>query len=484
MIRRILLLGGLLALISLSHAEAQFENASDQISRGRELFLHQWEPGDALSPNGDGLGPLFNGKGCVNCHSQGGVGGSGDNTHNAQFLSFLPEAVEPNGRDAKKLLNSLSRMHPDFVDAEGRFSLGVLLHRESTTAEFAAKRLDVVAPLETTVQSKARILRMLSRRNLRYVDALPLNLVTFHEGLQYAMAERNPPQLFGVNDIDQHVTDDHLDALVAMQRDSSMGVSGRKSGRFGWRGQMKDLDLFIKGACATELGLQVHEFHQTKDPLRPDYELEGSDLSSKQISELIGYVRSLPRPEQVLPEEANARSQVEHGRIVFDSIGCAECHVEQVGKLSGVYSDFLLHDMGQLFEDPIPAEPLPSISAGANMDVISGYHGMVRRPPGTDLAIDQSHHKEFRTPPLWGVADSAPYMHDGRAHSLRAAIEWHDGEAKASIRRFAVISEENQYDLLQFLESLKAPKSAEEAPAGIAGPATISQQIEAQTEHR
>lgn len=484
MIRRIFLLGGLLALVMLGRAEAQFDSGKDEIARGRELFLHQWEPGDALSPNGDGLGPLFNGKGCVNCHSQGGVGGSGDNTHNAQFLSFLPETAEPTGREAKKLLHSLSRMHPDFVDAQGRFSLGVLLHRESTTADFAAKRSEVVAPLETTVQSKARISRMLSRRNLRYVDALPLNLVTFHEGLQYAMAERNPPQLFGVNDIDQHVTEEHLDALVAKQRESSMGVSGRKSGRFGWRGQMKDLDLFIKGACATEIGLQVHEFHQTKDPLRPDYELAGSDLSATQISELIRYVRSLPRPAQVLPDGAEAQRQVEHGRIVFDSIGCAECHVEQVGKLSGVYSDFLLHDMGQLFEDPIPAEPLPSISPGENMDVISGYHGMVRRSAGTSLAVDQSHHKEFRTPPLWGVADSAPYMHDGRAHSLRAAIEWHAGEARASVRRFAVISEQNQYDLLQFLQSLKAPESAEEAPAGIAGPATISQKVESRTGHR
>ena len=29
---------------------------------------------------------------------------------------------------------------------------------------------------------------------------------------------------------------------------------------------------------------------------------------------------------------------------------------------------------------------------------------------------------EWRTPPLWGVADSAPYLHDGRAATLEAAI--------------------------------------------------------------
>ena len=37
--------------------------------------------------------------------------------------------------------------------------------------------------------------------------------------------------------------------------------------------------------------------------------------------------------------------------------------------------------------------------------------------------------QEWRTPPLWGVRDSAPYMHDGRAETLLEAISMHDGEA-------------------------------------------------------
>lgn len=462
----------------LTTVQAQFEQQEDNATQGRELFLHQWQPNDPLSPNGDGLGPLFNGKGCVNCHSLGGVGGSGDKTHNAQFLSFLPEAGDFTERTAKKFLGNLHRMHPDFVDKEGRFSLGVLLHRESTNPDYASKHADVTATLPTTTQSKARIRKMLTRRDLPLIDALPLNLVMFHEGIQYAMAERNPPQLFGVNDIDKKISDADLDALVEMQKASNNGVSGRKSGRFGWRGQMKDLDLFIKGACATELGLQVHEFHQTKDPLKPDYELEGSDLTGEQVDSLIQYVRSLPRPEQVLPENYEEKQEIIQGEQLFTAVGCAECHVSNVGTLKGVYSDFLLHDMGRLFEDPIPAEPLPEITISENMDVISGYHGMVRRKPSPLLAVDQDHHKEFRTPPLWGVADSAPYMHDGRAHSLRGAIEWHDGEAKTSARRFALMSEENQYSLIQFLQTLKAPKSAEEAPPGISATASLDESLD------
>lgn len=33
------------------------------------------------------------------------------------------------------------------------------------------------------------------------------------------------------------------------------------------------------------------------------------------------------------------------------------------------------------------------------------------------------------TAPLWGVRFSAPYLHDGRAPTLEAAIAAHDGEA-------------------------------------------------------
>ena len=42
------------------------------VAAGRELFNHDWEVNDPLS-SGDGLGPVFNAKSCVACHSQGGL---------------------------------------------------------------------------------------------------------------------------------------------------------------------------------------------------------------------------------------------------------------------------------------------------------------------------------------------------------------------------------------------------------------------------
>src|SRR5262245_23094107 len=53
---------------------------------GNELFHHEWRAGDSLSPEGDGLGPVFNEKSCVACHNQGGSGGGGSLANNV--ISF------------------------------------------------------------------------------------------------------------------------------------------------------------------------------------------------------------------------------------------------------------------------------------------------------------------------------------------------------------------------------------------------------------
>ncbi|WP_236620983.1 di-heme oxidoredictase family protein [Rhodopirellula sallentina] len=65
--------------------------------------------------------------------------------------------------------------------------------------------------------------------------------------------------------------------------------------------------------------------------------------------------------------------------------------------------------------------------------------------------------REWKTPPLWGVADSAPYLHDGRAKTLTDAIEWHGGEAAHAKRKFVNLSDGQTELLLEFLNSLKAP---------------------------
>jgi CxxC motif-containing protein (DUF1111 family) len=62
---------------------------------------------------------------------------------------------------------------------------------------------------------------------------------------------------------------------------------------------------------------------------------------------------------------------------------------------------------------------------------------------------------EYLTPRLWGVADSAPYLHDGRSPSLDYAIAGHGGEAAPARAAFAALSYPDKGALRVYLMSLR-----------------------------
>jgi hypothetical protein len=77
-----------LPLLSAPRASAEARAA------GLELFGHEWAPHDPLA-QGDGLGPVFNARSCVECHFQGGAGGGGDNKHNVLAFEAFPTQDRP-----------------------------------------------------------------------------------------------------------------------------------------------------------------------------------------------------------------------------------------------------------------------------------------------------------------------------------------------------------------------------------------------------
>jgi CxxC motif-containing protein (DUF1111 family) len=174
----------------------------------------------------------------------------------------------------------------------------------------------------------------------------------------------------------------------------------------------------------------------------PSYRPAGLDLTDGQCDQLTAYVGSLSRPVERLPDDAVQADQARAGKKLFASVGCADCHVADVGNVKGLYSDLLLHHMGadlegggSYYDTPLPAPP----SAPSDPD-----------PEGAATPA------EWRTPPLWGVADSAPYMHDGRAPTLIDAIGLHTGQGAASAKRFAKLSPAEQDQVIGFLKTLRA----------------------------
>jgi hypothetical protein len=83
---------------------------------------------------------------------------------------------------------------------------------------------------------------------------------------------------------------------------------------------------------------------------------------------------------------------------------------------------------------------------------------------GADLAesfalVGDATNREYTTARLWGIADTAPYLHDGRATTLTDAILMHGGEAQAVRGAFASLDAAGQDDLIAFLRSLRAPEN-------------------------
>jgi CxxC motif-containing protein (DUF1111 family) len=241
-------------------------------------------------------------------------------------------------------------------------------------------------------------------------------------------------------------------------------ISGRvarlkdgRVGRFGWKNQIATLREFTLQACALELGLEVPGFPQTTPPWKPDYKAPGLDLSADQCDALVKFVASLPPPRPKPPETDLHAAEITAGQLVFERIGCATCHRPKLGDVEGIYSDLLLHDMGDALSD--------SGQYGGSILADEETGDQIQLPVVKTLGDNRSQKKpkfgassrEWRTPPLWGLRDSAPYLHDGRAETISAAVSFHGGEGFDSAQLFQRLSVRERQQIELFLESSVAP---------------------------
>ena len=93
-----------------------------------------------------------------------------------------------------------------------------------------------------------------------------------------------------------------------------------------------------------------------------------------------------------------------------------------------VYTDFLLHDMGDALSDGLP--------------------------DGVDGA---AHARDWRTAPLIGLRFDKTFLHDSRAHTVEEAIFAHDSpgsEAHDSIARFQSLDATSRATLVAFVHEL------------------------------
>ncbi|MBX7145478.1 MAG: hypothetical protein K1X79_13595 [Oligoflexia bacterium] len=398
----VLALQGAPALAQSASVQPKFGDPLQMLS---VLELQQFKAGGASFQKdfqiSEGLGPIMNSSRCGSCHVQGGSGGHSFGTVSHFFgldTSVSPPAFDP--------LTALG---------------GTLL--QFNTINWTLPQCQESIP--TSLPS-------------------PLQLMT---------AGRMTPALYGAG-----LVDAIADADIQAREFSppSTWVSGRANivadaaagnslrvGRFGHRAQVSSLMHFTADALKNELGITNALFPSENAPngntaaltvcdsvADPEDQPDASGLTA--VNKMHNYQRFLAPP----PQSPRAGMS---GETIFNSIGCADCHIASfttanspslpaalAGKSIRPYSDFLLHDMG-----------------AANQEMVQG------------LATRQ----EFKTAPLWGLRKKMQdgMWHDGSAWTLDLALSQHGApgsESAHSYNQYSALAQSDQDKVKDFLLSL------------------------------
>ncbi len=227
---------------------------------------------------------------------------------------------------------------------------------------------------------------------------------------------------------------------------------------FGRKGNNASIRQFDLGALQFHIGMQPVEIVG-----------EGVDADDDGVvDEILAGEISAMHVFSVLSATPRRRGgnwpQVRAGFLAFRSIGCDDCHVP----LIQTRSTMLPIAFPEVETDPTANVFLEVELLGGSADFSANRDGGIKVPMYSDL---KRHHMGdslsgqtgdpldpyFITPRLWGIADTAPYLHDGRALTLRDAIGLHDGEGLVAASDFAALPEATKIDLLAFLDTLRTP---------------------------
>ena len=247
---------------------------------------------------------------------------------------------------------------------------------------------------------------------------------------------------------------------------------------FGWKGQHATLRTFSEEALLVHHGLQP----ETSDGMPPgvasvvygdgpptDRDEDGVlvEYTAGMLTALQVYLSLLEIPiERPLSGAAGAHLHAE-GRRQFDEMGCSECHRPVLSLRRDVYRIPPVHKGGVSLTYPL-TEHMESPRLRRDEPHTHGYgvrlfSDLKRHDMGPGLAETHASgdipEATFLTRPLWGLAVTAPYLHDGRARTVDAAIRLHGGASAESAERYEEGGDDERRALLAFLHSLtRAPR--------------------------
>ncbi len=227
---------------------------------------------------------------------------------------------------------------------------------------------------------------------------------------------------------------------------------------FGRKGEFSTIRDFDRGAMEFHFGIQPSEV--VGENIDADGDGVFNEITPGEMSALSIFLASLPPPKM-----ASLTAEAKAGEKLFKEIGCARCHVPELQTESAT----LTHSFPEVATSPskntfhrmdMSETPMkfPKTPNGAGIRVMM-FSDLKRHDMGPGLAETTGNKLDgfFITARLWGIADSAPYLHDGRALTLKEAILAHGGEAQKAKEAYQVLGGSKQEQLLSFLRSLRLP---------------------------
>ena len=347
-----------------------------------------------------GLGPIYNGKSCFECHRSPVSGGNSINS-----------VLRAGHQDPVSGL---------FVPAPG----GTLMHDHAINPA-----IDIRVPEIENVRSRRKATSVLGDGYVESIDDSTL------QAIASSQQEKTNGRIAGVT------------VLVPVVEAGNV----LRVGRFGWKSQHASVVSFSADAYINEEGITNRYFPIENTALGksvaeydsvPDPEDERHSDGFSHLDRFVNFIRATKAPPR--DEKLAATSDARAGEQIFEQIGCGICHVSSIRtapvgtKINGgqfqvpealgdkvihPYSDFLLHALG----------------TGDGIPVLTG---------------GQSTANKIRTAPLWGLRKRPELMHDGASPTPERAILRHGGEAQMVIAEFLKLSPRQRKQLLTFLRSL------------------------------
>jgi CxxC motif-containing protein (DUF1111 family) len=353
----------------------------------------------------DGLGPIFNGQSCVQCHTQPDING-------APIPGGASAVTETRFVTTSHVFDLLHQAALDPSVQDGVPIDAVLVAHRKTTPLFGMGLIEAIP--DATIIANVHV---------HPIDGVIGQAAMLNDAVTNFIASTTGPN----NHVGRFGWKCQQASLLAFSADAYINEIGVTNRFFS-----TDIAPYALGveppnqallAAAEPAGITPTTLQDTPaDPTQPE-----SPTNKDDIDRFTDFMQ-LNAPPPTVP----LTNQAKFGQTVFKMTNCVACHTpsmttgaNSIAALSfqpvPLYSDLLLHDMGTLGDGIVQA------AAGATF---------------------------MRTAPLWGLRARSPFLHDGRASNIQEAIQLHDGEAKTIRDRYMLLPQASKDALIAFLNSI------------------------------